>query len=292
MFFDDQLKKTDIDTLKRWVRYKLRSYVVVFKTITTDNLFYRGVLWPKQPSKIDDVSYPPPDKARLGRANRAGQPMFYCSLAAPAVFLELQVKQGDLVAFSEWKVTEKLWMHNLGYHQVALEKMGTRDLTMRQRLTYPIRNETKENAKLRAKLSLAFTKDVRDGREYQYKLSIAINELLFDPKLPDGSKVGRVAGTVYPAIQLRGDADNVVIWPEFVDSSLRIKSVSYYLVEAADEAKSAYTFLIQAFADTFSRRDIIWKDDLRPERQRRSHFSLENDAWVLRNDFGRIIDRH
>jgi hypothetical protein len=47
---------------------------------------------------------------KLGRVNRIGKPVFYCSRAAPAVFYELRVKEGDLIALSEWEVAEPLWM--------------------------------------------------------------------------------------------------------------------------------------------------------------------------------------
>jgi hypothetical protein len=223
--------------------------------------------------------------------------VFYGSLAAPAVFYELKVKEGDLVALSEWLVVEPLWMHHLGYHQDALRKLGVIDVGARQWLANPIQNESERNARLRRQLSLAFTEDVPEGQEYRYKRPIAINELLFDgasplPTPPDGPKSSQAAGTVYPGLKMRGAADNVAIWPRFVDSSLRIKSVRYVLVEAADEAKSSYTFLTLAFADKLSDRDIIWQEILLSDIQRRSHIALEGDDWVLRDGFGHIYYRH
>ena len=158
--------------------------MVAVTDISTDNLLYRGVLCQQRPNKIDQVSFPPVDKVtKLGRVNRVGKPMFYCSLAGPGVFYELRAKQGDLIALSEWEVAEPLWMHNLGYHQDALRRMGAPDGAMRPRLTNPTPNENKHNAGLRRQLSLAFTEDVREGREYRYKQSIAINELLFAGRL-------------------------------------------------------------------------------------------------------------
>jgi hypothetical protein len=70
-----------------------------------------------------------------------------------------------------------------------------------------------------------------EGLEYRYKDTIAINELLFDrasPIRPNSvgpavPKMGGVAGTVYPSVQMRGLADNVAIMPEFVDRYLKIK---------------------------------------------------------------------
>ncbi len=298
IFSDDQIRNKDIDTLKRFLRIKLGGYRVAINDMSTDNLLYRGVMCPELPCTIDRISYPPPDKVvNLGRANRVGQPMFYASRAAPAVFFESRAKQGELFAMSEWEVAEPLWMHNLGYHKDALLKLGAPGIEMRARLTDPIQNESRENATLRKQLSLAFTEDIQQGREYRYKQSIAINELLFGdaeplPIRPNGPTSSRVAGTVYPAMQMRGAADNMAIWPEFVDSSLRIKSVRYVLVEAADAAGSAYTVLTVAYSNTFAGRDIVWQDNLPPENQRRSRISLENGDWVLRDGYDRVYDRH
>jgi hypothetical protein len=291
IFSDDQLREKDIDTLKRYLRYKLGGYRVALADITTVNVLYRGVAWPHRPSKIDHVSYPPADRVtKLGRVNRIGKPVFYGSVAGPGVFYELRARPGDLIALSEWEVAEPLWMHNLGYHQDALSRIGAPDVAMRQRFLNPIPNEAKTNEKLRRQLSLAFTEDIRDGQEYRYKQSIAIHELLFDgasplPVYPDGPKSSRAAGTVYPALRMRGSADNVAIWPEFVDTSLRIKSVRYVLVEAAEEVTSSYTFLVLAMSTKFDGREIVWQETALPENRRRSHIAMERDHWVLRDGF-------
>jgi hypothetical protein len=299
IFTDAQLRDKDIDTLKRYLRYRLGGYRVALAYITTESLLYRGVPWPERPSAIDDLSYPPVDRVtKLGRVNRCGKPMFYCSAAGPGVFYELRAKAGDLIALSEWEIAEPLWMHNLGYHQDALRRLGASDVATRPRWNNPIPNETKHNARLRRQLSLAFTEDIRDGQEYRYKQSIAINELLFGdaeplPKYPDGPRFNRAAGTVYPAMRLRGSADNIAMFPDFVDTSLRIRSVRYVLVEAADEGRSSYSFLIKAISHSFSGREIVWQDNLpSDERQRRSHIALQNGHWVLRDGFGDVYYDH
>jgi hypothetical protein len=85
---------------------------------------------------------------------------------------------------------------------------------------------------------------------------------------------------------------NVAIWPEFVDSSLRLKSVRYVLVEAADEAMSSYTFLTISMSTEFSEKNIVWCDVKLSEDRRRSHISLETGSWILGNGFGEIYDLH
>jgi hypothetical protein len=168
----------------------------------------------------------------------------------------------------------------------------------RQRFANPIPNETEANAKLRHQLSEAFTDDVREGEEWRYKLPIAINELLFDGagplpiNMPDGPRFEKVVGTVYPAMRMKGAADNAAIWPEFVDRFLRLKFVSYVLVEAADAERQSYSVSSLAQSDEFDGDEIIWRPGITDERLRRGRISYENSQWVLRNGLGEIYDIH
>jgi hypothetical protein len=297
IFSDAELREKNINALKRRLRSRLSGYRIVLKDVPAGTLVYRGVPWLDRPRTIDQLSYPPAEKAKLNRANRPARPMFYASIAAPAVFFELRAKRGDLIALSEWEIVEPLWMHNLGYERGALAKLGAPDADSRAKVFEVIPNETPHNVNLRRMLSLAFTEDVQQGREFRYKQTIAINELLFEKaepirSPPGGPRSTRVAGIVYPALQMRGAADNLVLWPDFVESSMRVKSVRYVLVEHADETNSSYTFLTKALATAFSSRDIVWQESLPPEHERRSQISLERDEWILRDGLGQAYDRH
>jgi hypothetical protein len=134
-------------------------------------------------------------------------------------------------------------MHNLEFHPQALIRIGAQAdaIAMRQRVTHPIPNESKANEKLRLKISKAFTAVVPKDKKYRYKQSIAINESLSEVVYvgsndPGAPKRPKISGTVYPALQMRGDADNAALLPEFVESSLKLISVRYVRVEDADEA--------------------------------------------------------
>lgn len=295
IFTDAQLRTRDIDTLKRFLRYKLGGYRVAIMEFSADNLLYRGVAWSERPSLVSQLSYPPVDRVtEPGRLNRAGHSMFYASRGAPPVFFEMRTKPGDLVALSEWQVTEPLRMHHLGYHEHALRRLGG---PLRPRLVQPIPNETKANRRLRQKLSLAFTEDIGDDQKHRYKQPIAINELLFDgasplPSYPEGPRTTEAAGTAYPAMRMTGAADNLAIRPEFVDRYLRIRSVRYILVETADEAARSYTLLTLSMSHSFSDGAIIWEDMQIPESQRRSRISFEQDKWVLRDGENHVYDVH
>jgi hypothetical protein len=293
-----QLQTMSVEALKAYLRRRIGGYTVAIKDMKTNRIF-RGVPCDERPMSVDRISYPPSNRVlRPGRANREHRPMFYGCVGAFPIFFEIHVKQGDLVALSEWDVSEPLWMHNLGYHPEALDRLGAPIPTQRLPLINPIPNETNHNRKLRKRMSLAFTADVPDGEEYRYKETIAINELLFERASPiaerggDSPRSERVAGTVYPSVKMKGLADNVAIWPDFVDRYLQIKSVRFLRVETADEKTLTYSFLTIGYSQTFSGKAIIWQEDLAPEAQRRTHVHLENGQWVFRDGSDKKYDVH
>jgi hypothetical protein len=120
--------------------------------------------------------------------------------------------------------------------------------------------------------------------------------LLFDraeplPVRPGGPRFDRVSGTVYPAMQMKGAADNVAVWQEFVDSCLRLKTARYVEIERAEEGK-AYTVLNLSIAHEFADGKIAWEDTSGPEEDRRSHIEYINEQWISRDGWGKIYDRH
>jgi hypothetical protein len=140
-------------------------------------------------------------------------------------------------------------------------------------------------------LALAFTEDVRDGDEYRYKQSIAINELLFDNSFSiipfwDGPQFDRAAGTVYPSLQMRGEVDNAVIFPEFVDRALKLQAVQVVSVEAADEKAFSYSVRLCHQSRAVDHGRILWIDPLPPEMAIRMHFALEHGRWLAKDDDG------
>jgi hypothetical protein len=299
LFWRDEIRRKDIDTLKRQLRSKLGGYVKDINHVTTKSRLFRGVICDERPTTIDRISYPPVTLiTKLGRLNRERQSVFYASCGAPAIYYEIHAKAGDRVAVSTWELVEPVYMHNLGFHPKTLKQIGGPMNGSRQRFANPIPNETESNRKLRRQLSEAFADDVREGEEWRYKLPIAINELLFDGaeplpiNTPDGPRFNKVVGTVYPAMRMKGAADNVAMWPEFVNCFLRLKFVSYVLVEAADAERQSYSVSSLAQSDEFVGNEIIWRPGITDERLRRGHISYENSQWILRDGLGEIYDVH
>jgi hypothetical protein len=296
LFSERQLQRLTIEAMKNQLRAKLGGLVRAVKHITPGTLLYRGVFWDRRPELISQISYPPPEKvSNIGRLNRPGQSVFYASCAPPAVFYELKAREGSLIAFSEWEVTKHLWMHNLGYHADAFTRLGALPNPARVTLTEPIPNETPHNNRLRRKVAIAFTQDAPPGFEYRYKQSVALAEFWFAhhqplPTYPDGPETGQVAGVVYPSLQMRGDVDNVALWPDFVHSSTALRQVQYVLIEKANYSSLAFTFLTLALSGGFTDgTSINWRDDLPSEEARRCHIALEDDKWVQRDGTGNIM---
>jgi hypothetical protein len=299
LFSESQLQRLTIEALKNQLRTKLGGMVRAVKNITAGNIVYRGVFWDHRPDLISQLSYPPPSKvASLGRLNRIGQSIFYASCAPPGVFYELKAREGSLIAFSEWQVMKPLWMHNLGYHADALARLGALPNSAQARLPLiePIPSETPHNKQLRKKVALAFTEDVPTGFEYRYKQSVALAEFWCEhqqrlPIYPGGPETDDVSGIIYPSLQMRGDADNLAVWPEFVHSSMALRQAQYVLVEKADYTRLAFSFLTLALAHEFADgMSINWRVDLPSEDSRRCHIALEDSSWVQRDGWGNIYN--
>jgi hypothetical protein len=299
LFWRDEIRRKSVDTLKYQLRSKLGGFVKDIGYVTTASRLYRGVICKEPPQDISRISYPPSALiTKLGRLNREQQSIFYATCGAPAVYPEIHVKTGDRVVVSTWEYTEPVYMHNLGFHPNSLERLGTVVDGPRRRFANPIPNETAENEKLRRQLSEAFTDDVPAGEEWRYKLSVAMNELLFDGAEPllityaDGPRFERAIGTVYPAMRMRGAADNVAIWPEYADRFLRLTFVQYVLVEAADYDRGSFSVSSLAQSDEFRGGRIMWRPGISDERARRGRVSFERGAWVLRDGLGDVYDIH
>ncbi len=296
LFSDTQLRNRDLDTIKSWLRWKIGGYRVMINDTRAGNVIFRGVVAAEMPATINRISYPPAELVtKLGRANRIGHSLFYSSVAGPACFYELKAIAGQRIALAKWTVLEPLWMHNLGFHPHALKRLGVTD-SGRARFAHPIPNESKENERMRLQLSLAFTANVPDGSEHLYKQSIAIFENLFDkaealPTPTGGSRFNRPAGVVYPAMQLRGAADNLALFPQFVDQTLRLESVQYLLVEEADPTRSAYTLLTLATSNSSNNGTLLWTELTGPEIDRRTFISLDDGHWIMRNGHGAVYFR-
>lgn len=120
------LQEVDIDFLKNRLELFYKGYALASPFLMPDQVLYRGRKISGKPSKTIELGYRPASSVKkIGRANRQGQTIFYSSTSHDAPFYELQVKTGDLIAISQWKVLEKLFINNVGYAEQTFDRLGS-----------------------------------------------------------------------------------------------------------------------------------------------------------------------
>ncbi len=287
----DELRKTDlktadIDDLIHSLNICFRGYKKEIPIIRKGMKLYRGVKWDDKPQKLCKLTYPPKDGInKYHRAGRPGQPIFYCSSSWQAPFYEKGVKSGDRLALSTWITTAPLIVNHAGYDAEVLKDLGSsRDSTSLGNADDQ-EEYSQVNIVLDRFLSKEFARNVPEGQEYLYKLSIAIAESHF--------KSDKFDGLLYPALAMRGNADNLALKPRFVDRHMKPQKVEYVHVdEVADNLQ--YKVRVLDFANSFTKDGHIEWKGRHPQwvvRQGESlRVSVENERWVARNTQGDIVE--
>ena len=200
---NDNIKKLSIDEIRELIRPLMKGVSVQAPIIHAGNFLYRarkidGLFNKNRKILLEELKNPPPDKATLGRVNRDGQSVFYCSGSKEPVFFELpNLSNGDEIILSFWKTTEDMIVNNLGYTDFIFSQMGAKRVApswsvkkfddTRQSITLnenSIPTETKEmilshddNRILRKLISKEFMRQVSDLERHYYKITTAIAEL-------------------------------------------------------------------------------------------------------------------
>lgn len=175
---------------------------------------HRGV-----PAKISDLTHPPAELTKMGRANRVGQPMFYCSSDPSCAYLEIGVNVGQVVVYATWITTAPIFFHDIGYIPKVLERAGSKRklLSHQQSFSQFASNSDAQNA--REFLALAFT----EPTDTKYALTAAIAEVFL--------RGDELQGIKYPAITKAANVDNVAIRPEFVQYGMQLEAAQLVMVD-------------------------------------------------------------
>jgi hypothetical protein len=169
-----------------------------------------------------DLIYPPAHVARLGRLNRAGHPVFYCSLHKESVFFELpDLRAGDEIVLTFWKTSQKMIVNNIGYTGFAFEQLGatrtpphwgsqptTHDSTEATVTLPEIPEEVRDFAlskdqsrEIKEAFSKYFMRKVSANESFLYRLTVAIAEMHLGTIV---SHKTQFAGILYPSVRMWG----------------------------------------------------------------------------------------
>lgn len=295
-FSEDEIRKAmklvksnalnaDIDTLKEMLIPIFRGYVHSATKVPVGEMLYRGVKCKQIPDNIKQLTYPPKDKAHLGRANRDGNPVFYCSNSGNVTCFELDVKPGDMVAVSKWRIAEPLLLNNVGFTDGVFLGLNANRRNPNYGEIKSLVDVPLSNALVDKFLSEEFMKSITAEQRDLYKLPVAIAEKLFMDKMFDG--------LLYPTFAMRGNADNLAIKPTSVEKKLVIRSAEF--IQINSQKDFTYNITRLNFAKNFGDDGTIqWKG--RPanwkirEQGDELLFSMENGEWIARDAQGNIVE--
>lgn len=227
---------------------------------------YRAVRWPTKPTNVKQLSYPPEDKVKLGRANYLEKPIFYASAGCQSTIMELAPNQSDRIVISKWRTKQNLILFCVGYTENAFKgKVGIKRFDKLHFIKHHAENprsRKKGNRLAHEFFAREFTKRVPEGKEWLYKISAVFSELTLNALsfgLNDAPAI-EIAGIMYPSTPNGANADNVALKCSIADKYLDFVSVQYLeITKKIDNFQ--YEILGLDFADSLSDTgEIMWKN--------------------------------
>ncbi len=180
------------------------------------------------PAVKADLWFPSADRVKAGRANYAGQPMFYCSAHQSPALAEIEAGPYNIVVISEWVTQEPMIVQDLGLEEQAFRRLGV-DRRRQPHQLDDDKNATEVGREARRFISEAF---LTEG-EQSYALTAAIAEVF--------TQSDKIAGIRYPSLALNARADNFALRPEYVRTKMRLEGATYFWVKSAS-ADGTYDF--------------------------------------------------
>jgi hypothetical protein len=301
---DTNVGSLEIDEIKKRLDLLLIGIKIETPVFNPGTFLYRArkidQLYNKRAGiKYSDLIYPPKDRARLGRLNREGQSVFYCSMHKESVLYELQgLQAGDEIILTFWKTNKTMLVNNIGYTEYVFQKLGAKRPVPQWKaqpqtpdssqatIDFPkIPPEIIEIAmsddvirELRETFSKYFMRTVGPMETDNYKLTAAIGEL----------HLGNVrnhemqfAGILYPSVQTWANGDNLALLPWFVDQHLQFRKALHIRVD--DRTNSTFRISYVDFAREFDGDGkLVWlgrnqKWELQPGRGAKFKFEAGCD---------------
>lgn len=216
------LKTAYIDDLKGKLYPLLRAYTSTSLMIGEDNPIFR-VRKHREDEKetllksVEDIYPKAVYLTRLNRASREGQPIFYFSADGVIALHEVKAAVGDVCSVLECKprANASPLLIPVGIHEMARRhhaRIGGNLPEPALRIRALLKDDAesiKKHELIDKFITDEFLKDVGEGQEDLYKLTIAIAELLFSFE----TDVGPIDGIAYPSIASDRINANVALLP-------------------------------------------------------------------------------
>jgi RES domain len=295
------LERADVDFLKKLIAPVTHWYLHPAPVIGIGERVFRAVSWEGRPLNKRHLSYAPPHKiSSYQRANRPNDPMFYCSVGCSATIMELAPKNRTRLAISTWRAIKQMYVASIGYSEKNFKRQESQRWPQvwwtAWRKGDPEAALSRANQLVHEFLSEEFTKQVSDGCEWQYKLSVAMAEGFLNalPTKQEGLTGLQVSGLLYPSVATQANDDNLVLKRAAADECLEFVSVQYIEVTVKAGTPVEYEMKGLDYADSISATgDIEWKGVFPNTIAPGTDFRLDAEGGepVMRNALDTIVGR-
>ncbi|MFZ5448966.1 MAG: RES domain-containing protein [Thermodesulfobacteriota bacterium] len=210
-----------IEDLKAKIGLLIKGYSCTTRIIDSD-FAYRARKNPKNKHfcHVRELWYPPSDRIMIpSRLNRVGRSIFYISASEATAILEMRPRIGEIMTILRCRLINsdvKPHVMELGCAEKFSQHKIPTTLNVLENTTYGRKflsnqENIEKNLLIRSFLTREFTRVVKRGNEFEFKVTVAIGEILMSDS--------RIDGVVYPSIA--GDVDN---WK--ADSNMALKPES------------------------------------------------------------------
>lgn len=220
-----EIEEIDLSTatvaqIQALISVLLDGFPTLAINIPPGKYIHRTRKWTK-PDNIRQVTYPPPDRATLGRANAEGSSRFYGSIGRSVPFFELNPQIHDTIILSVWRTKDNMLLNSVGFTKESTALLNSkRDLEKIYTLPEHIENMNESQVLVNNFLAKWFVKQISQEESHYYKITCAIANILM------GGDV--ISGLIYPTVKMFGNADNLVLDTKFVEKSLELVSIEYF----------------------------------------------------------------
>lgn len=264
------LEDADYDYVKQKVGNLFGGIKCPGISLNKGQALFRGIIYNDKPINVSYLGAPPKELV-LGfqRCNSPWNPLFYCSGHQAPVLHEIQPKKGDKVYMSKWSVAKNdqfistLSPNHLGADMAPLV------------------------SSIYSFFDTKFSEQIHDTFSFRYKVTSAIAELLIRDNLFDH----KAAGLAHTSVAYPGGADNIVLLPDYVDSSLSLDYVEE--LEIVDVTDEGFEVKSTDIATDFASNIIHWEGRTKQHTippKSKANFVMENGGWVMKDTEGNIID--
>lgn len=228
------LEAADYEYVKQTFNKLIQYFHAQAFTVEANQALYRGMVYDDKPLHVSFLGAPPAEKVTsFQRCNKPHFPMFYCSVDPGVVLSEINVNVADKVYMSKWRV-------------VSTDFLLTNVVPdLPEEVWYPALEV------LYTFVETKFAQPIHETFSDQYKVTVAITEVLASRNINGNSNGRGIGGVFYPSVAHPSRAENVALYPDIADQFLTLDYVEEIEIVRCEKSEIhiRYTNISTEFAE-------------------------------------------